>query len=137
MSPDVSIHISIGSGGAVTSQGAVQGAAAGEAPPPMPLEELQAFGAQNIPAPLSPAELAAVATVLPAGPAPAPMAIETLRATTAVAGPEPQPLGALTGVGAAPTPRPPEEIGAAGAPPEPLALGQLGTPGGGKSSSKQ
>jgi hypothetical protein len=125
VSPDVTINISMGSGGAVTSQGA----AAAEAHPPLPLEELKASGAQIAPAPLSPAELSAVMTALPTSTAPAPMAIEQLQAATVGSAPEPQPLGTLEGAGGPPTPRPPEEIGAGGVPPEPLALEELGRPG--------
>jgi hypothetical protein len=128
VNPDVTFHIYIGSGGAVSSQDMVQSAAAAEAPPPLPLDQLQVGGAQIAPAPLSPEGLSAVRVALPVGPAPAPMAIEQLQATTVAIAPEPQPLGTLEGVGGAPMPRSPEELGAVMAAPEPLAPEQLGSP---------
>ena len=73
MSPDVTIHISVGSGGAVTSSGASQTAAAAEAPGPLALADLQASGAGTAPAPLPPAELSAATAATAAqtgGPAP-------------------------------------------------------------------
>jgi hypothetical protein len=125
VSPDVTVNISLGSGGPV----ATQDSAAAEARPPLPLEELKASGAQIAPAPLSPAELSAVTTALPTVAAQAPMAIEQLQAAAVGTAPEPQPLGTLEGVGGPPRPRSPEEIGAEGVLPEPLALEQLGRPG--------
>ena len=130
MSPDVTINISIGSGGGVSSQGGVQSAAVAEAPPPLPLDQLQISGAQIAPAPLLPEELSSVRTALAAGAPPAPMAIEQLQATTMAIVPEPQPLGTLEGVGGPPAPRSPVEMGAGNTAPEPLAPEQLGTPSG-------
>src|SRR5262245_55584128 len=61
---DVTIQISLGAGAAaVTSSGAVvasQGTT--EAPPPMPLEQLQVGAAQSAPAPKSPEELSRIGT---------------------------------------------------------------------------
>ena len=98
MSPDVTIHISVGSDGAVTSRGATETVAAAEAPVPLSLAELQASGTGMTPAPLSPAELSAASAVTAtqaSGSAPAPMAIEQLLSLSALSAPAPQALGAL------------------------------------------
>jgi hypothetical protein len=136
VSSDVTIHISVGSGGSVSSQGATaQSTAATEPPPPLALEQLQVSGGQSAPVPLSPEELSATTATVSAGSAPRPMAIEQLQAATVASAPEPRPLGALeegsdSGPfgGAPPRPLSPGEIGAEAAPPGPLSPEELGSP---------
>ncbi|MGF6986565.1 hypothetical protein QFZ99_006106 [Paraburkholderia atlantica] len=137
MSSDVTIHISVGSDGAVTSRGTSQSGAAAELPVPLSLADLQASGVGIAPAPLAPAELSAATATTAAqagGTAPAPMAIEQLISSSALSAPTPQALGALAGRGGGePVPRPSEDIGGEGQDvPQPIALAELGSPAGGK-----
>ena len=130
MSPDVTIHISVGSDGAVTSRGATQTASAAEAPVPLALADLQASGTGMAPVPLSPAELSAASavTVAQVG-GPAPMAIEQLVAFSPLSAPAPQALGSLQDqTGGPPVPRSPDVLGGTGAAPEPIPLEQLRSP---------
>lgn len=111
MNPDVTIHISIGAGGAVTAQG-VQSGAAAEAPVPLSLGELQARGGEALPTPLSPEELAAATTAVAAGSAPVPLPIERLQGLASAGDlPVPRALDGLEAAPAVPVPLEPEQLG--------------------------
>ena len=125
MNPDVTIHISIGAGGAVTTQGGQSGDAA-QAPVPLSLGELQARGGEAPPTPLSAEELAGATSAVAAGSLPEPLPIERLQGHALATAPAPQPLGALAEAGGLPVPRALDGLGAAAAVPVPLEPEQLG-----------
>jgi hypothetical protein len=128
---EVTITITVGSGGAVS--GAVTGAGGGAEqtalPTPMALDALQVASAGQAPSPLEPAELAATQGVQAATQEqpPAPMPIEQLTSGAASAAPPPVDVATLASVGGPPTPMSLEELGA--------ATGQDDTPAPSKRSS--
>lgn len=147
--PDVTIQISLGSAAAaVTTSGAVvtsQGGA--EAPPPMPLDQLQLGYAVSAPPPKPPEELSRISVgeemrATSTGVAPPPMEIAQLLSTSVEAVPTPKDIGASAFEAGPPAPRPLEELGLmAEFLPKPMPLEQLEAPtppyereGGGDSS---
>lgn len=116
MNSEVTITITVSSGGAVS--GAVTGGGGAEQaalPTPMALDALQVASAGQAPSPLEPAELAATQGVQAATQEqlPAPMPIEQLTSGAASAAPPPVDVATLASVGGPPAPMSLEEIGAA------------------------
>lgn len=136
--PDVTIHISVGAGDAAvhTSSGTVVASqATTEAPPPMPLEQLQLGAAQAAPAPKAPEELSRISAggetqaASAGGSAPPPLEIAQLLSTSVEAVPTPHDIGAFTLDAGPPAPQPLEELGLAEASaPAPMSLEQLEAP---------
>ena len=137
MRPDVTVHITFGSGGATASTSSQAGGASEtrtDPPPPLPLERLQIGGAQSAPTPVAPEELAASQPGIraEAGSPPPPMPIERLMQSRVASAPTPLDLTALSFGSGPPAPRPLAELGdlLTGSP-VPMHPDQLGVPGSG------